>query len=193
MKKIIEQVNDFSKERLLTKLIPLLVCFFIASYCLQSTQLFVNFISLVIIFWSVHPYLINFEQETTDYLKYLKNWESYYQELIIKKKRTLRKYRKTKPLDLAHSRGEFRRIKRALQDNLKEATRASYYGFDISYYLSFQRNLKRKIIRTNEVAIMKKKTLLQSIQNDIKNLENRKYNIIVMESMITSQKAVPLG
>lgn len=193
MKKLVEQVNDFSKKRLLTRLIPLLAGFFIASYCLQSTQLFVNFISLVIIFWSAHPYLINFEQETTDYLKYLKSQESYLRWLIIKKKRALRKYRKIKPLDLAHSRGKFRRLKGALQNNLKEANVASYYGFDTSYYLSFQRNLKIKIIRINSVAITKKKMLLQSIQNNIKNLENRKKNIILMESMVASQKAIPLG
>jgi|GEM_PF-3494846 len=190
MEKLAKQIDDFSRQKLLTKLTPLLVCLFVTSYLLQANWLFINFISLVIIIWHFHPYLINFEQKKTDYLEYLKSQESYYQKLIIKKQQALKKYQKMKPLDLAHSRGELRRFKMALQNNQKEFASSLYNDFNSNFYLSFQKNLKRKIISINSSAMTKKKSVLEGIQIDIKNLENKKNNIMMLE-LILSQEATP--
>lgn len=192
MEKLAIQINDFSRKRLLMKMLPLTIVLSTVCYYLHSTQLFANFFSLIVTFWLIHPYLINFEQETTDYFKYLKDQEIYYQQLIDKKKRKLKKYKKIKPLDLDHTREEFARLTKSLQHNQKEAARCSSLGFNDDFYLDFQRDLKRRIIRTNDVAIFRKKLIIQYLKKDIRNLENKKNNIISTEHFVL-QKAIPKG
>jgi hypothetical protein len=87
---------------------PLMISLTTISYLLNSTSLFINLLALIFIFWLIHPDLINFEQEKNKYLKSC-------QEIINFKKQTLRKYRKTKPLDLARCRYQLQNLKKDSQ------------------------------------------------------------------------------
>ena len=165
------------------KMLPLTIVLSAVCYYLNSAQLFANLFSLIAFFWFVHPHLINFEKEATDYFTYLKNQEAYYQKLIDWKKRKLKKYKKTKPLDLDHNRQEFNRLVKAL----KEVTNSND-----DFYLDFQRDLKRKITRISDAAILRKKLTIYYLKNDIKNLETRKKDVIDTKNFVL-QEAIPQG
>ena len=192
MEKLATQVNDFSRRSLLIKMLPLTIVLSIICYYVQSVLLFANLFSLIAFFWLIHPYLINFEKETIDYFKYLKNQEVYYQTLIDGKKQKLKRYKKTKPLDLDQSRGEFIRLVKSLQHSQKEATYYANLGFNDDFYLDFQRDLKRKITIINNAAVFQKKLIIQYLKEDIRNLENRKKDIISIEHFIL-REAIPQG
>jgi hypothetical protein len=150
--------------------------------------LFTNLFSLIAILWLTHPYLVNFEKETIDYFKYLKDQEIYYQQLIDKKKRKLKKCKKIKPLDLSHDRKEFIRLTESLKHNQKEVS-----GYSDNYFCSdFQRDLKRKIIMINDFAILKKKLIIKYLKEDIRDLEEKKSHIINTEHFVL-QEAIPRG
>jgi hypothetical protein len=183
MEKLVTQVNNFSRRKLLMKLLPLTIALSAICYYLNSIQLFANLFSLIAVCWLVHPYLINFEQETIDYSKYLKNQEVSYQLLIDKKKRKLKRYKKTKPIDLDKNRQEFIRLVEALKE---------VANCHDDFYLDFQRDLKRRIIIINDFAIMRKKLTIKYLKDDIRNLENRKKDVVATKHFVL-QEAIPQG
>lgn len=189
MEKLVIQVNSFSRKKLLAKMLPLTMV--LSALCLHadSVQLFINLLSLIFIFWLIHPYLINFEQEAIDYFKYLKNQEAYYQKLIDKKRRKLKKCRRTKPLDLIGDRQEFLRLTRALQHHQKEMLISHD---DNDFYADFRRDLKRRIIIINDFAILSKKLRIHYLKDNIKTLENRKKDIVTAQHYVL-QKAILKG
>lgn len=193
MEKIVEQINHFSRKRLLIKFMPILLGLFIASFFLPVTQAMFNFIALIILFCLAHPYLVNFEDETCRYYQYLKKQESQIQNLIDRKKNKYNSCINSKSLDLTSSRRRFMMIKNALERSRNDISDRSYFDLDSPEYLAFKAKLQRRMYYIKQQSKNKKHMLLHSIERDIKHLQSKKNNIIKLETLIQNTKASPHG
>lgn len=175
MQNLTQQINDFSRKRLLRIFSPLFIAVFVWEE-ITAVPLFLIFLIIISIITYFHPYLMDFEREKIRYSRYLRDEEGYIKEKIAKYVATLEKYLTSQPLDFTSYREEYIRRKRWLEsfiENTKYIDRA--YEEFVQYYEYKLENLYFQGLCEKEEKIRLLSQKLEFLKNRLrstqKNLE----------------------